>query len=330
LESFYGAQPHWQDTTHFENFEPKPRIHDGDGDMDCDNLDEAPSLMLPSQDTPLYNAFLNKLVIENKEKILESFADLSVFSKLKTKPPYLSAEQPADKRDDPYDLGLRTEHLLAVTEAQRSIHIARLHSRNDVRAQTPHTLVFTADDMREIMNTWRNSPETWSNSWAAIKDLKTHQTKHQSLKTKFNTMLFQMIGNKALVELFVRFPLLSAEQPGTVLSNITRVLQLEDPEKYRAQIISQPNLLGVVRPSKQIHALQQLLKDGRWIDEWIVEDRNNWYKLTHAQQLLWRQYNDHDDIAREINELRKKQKPKFSGTAERAARELIRSPTGPD
>ena len=138
-----------------------------------------------------------------------------------------------------------------------------------------------------------------------------------------------MIGNKALVELFVRFPLLSAEQPGTVLSNITRVLQLEDPEKDRAQIISQPNLLGVVRPSKQIHALQQLLKDGRWIDEWIVEDRNNWYKLTHAQQLVWRQYNDHDDIAREINELRKKQKPKFSGAAERAARTLIRSPTGP-
>ena len=112
--------------------------------------------------------------------------------------------------------------------------------------------------MKEIMNTWRKHPETWSNSWGAIKDLKTPQTIHQSLKTKFNTMLFQMIGNKALVELFVRFPLLSAEQPGTILSNITRVLQLEDPEKDRAQINSQPNLLGVVRPSQQIHALQKL------------------------------------------------------------------------
>ena len=43
-------------------------------------------------------------------------------------------------------------------------------------------------------------------------------------------MLFQMFGNKALVELFVRFPLFSAEQPGAVLSDIARVLQLEDPE----------------------------------------------------------------------------------------------------
>ena len=39
-------------------------------------------------------------------------------------------EQPADKRDDPYELGLRTEHLLAVTNKQRSNHIERLASRN--------------------------------------------------------------------------------------------------------------------------------------------------------------------------------------------------------
>ena len=131
-------------------------------------------------------------------------------------------------------------------------------------------------------------------------------------------MLFQMIGNKALVELFVRFPLFSAEQPGAVLSDIARVLQLEDPERDRAQIISQPNLPGEVRRSQQLYALQQRLKRGRWIDDWIVQDRNNWYKLTHAQQLLWRQYTKHD-ITREISELRKKQQPKFSGAAERAA-----------
>ena len=65
------------------------------------------------------------------------------------------------------------------------------------------------------------------------------------------------------MELFVRFPLLSAEQPGAVLSDIARVLQLEDPELDRAQIISQPNLSGKVRLSKQIYALQQRLKRGR-------------------------------------------------------------------
>ena len=44
--------------------------------------------------------------------------------------------QPADKMDDPYELGLRVEHLLSVTNTQRSLHIARLSSRNDVRKAT--------------------------------------------------------------------------------------------------------------------------------------------------------------------------------------------------
>ena len=282
----------------YEDFVPEPMIHDGDCDMDFGNLKEAPSLMLPSPKTPLYNAFLNKLIIEGKEKMVESFAALCVFNKLKWKQPHGSAEQPADKRDDPYELGLRTEHLLAVTNMQRTIHIERLASRYDVRAQTPHILVFTADDMKEIMNEWRKHPETWSNSLGAINDLKTPQIIHQSLKSAFNTMLFQMIGNKALVELFVRFPLFSAEQPGAVLSDIARVLQLEDPEPRRAQIISQPNLPGAIRPSQQIYALNKRLKLGRWIDDSIVKDRNNWCKLTHAQQLLWIQYTKHD-ITRE-------------------------------
>ena len=86
--------------------------------------------MLPAPTTPLYNAFLNKLIIEGEQKIVESFADLGVFNKLKWKQPHGSAEQPADKRDDPYELGLRTEHLLAVTNKQRSNHIERLASRN--------------------------------------------------------------------------------------------------------------------------------------------------------------------------------------------------------
>ena len=301
-----------------EDFEPEPMIHRGNFDGNFENIKEAPSLMLPSSETPLCNAFLDKLVLTGDEALADTLAGFGIFDKLKFKKPYGSAEQPADKRDDPYELGLRIEHLLAVTNMQRTIHIERLASRYDVRAQTPHILVFTADDMKEIMNEWRKHPETWSNSLGAINDLKTPQIIHQSLKSAFNTMLFQMIGNKALVELFVRFPLFSAEQPGAVLSDIARVLQLEDPELRRAQIISQPNLPGAIRPSQQIYALNKRLKLGRWIDDWIVKDRNNWYKLTHAQQLLWIQYTKHD-ITREISELRKKQQPTFPGAAERAA-----------
>ena len=59
-----------------------------------------------------------------------------IFDKLKCTTPYGTAEQPADKMDDPYELGLRVEHLLSVTNTQRSLHIARLSSRNDVRKAT--------------------------------------------------------------------------------------------------------------------------------------------------------------------------------------------------
>ena len=39
---------------------------------------------------------------------MDALADFGNFDKLKFKKPYGSAEQPADKRDDPYDLGLLT------------------------------------------------------------------------------------------------------------------------------------------------------------------------------------------------------------------------------
>ena len=68
-QSFYGTEPHSNEKMDYQDFEPEPMIHDGDCDMDFGNLKEAPSLMLPSPQTPLYNAFLNKLIIESEEKL---------------------------------------------------------------------------------------------------------------------------------------------------------------------------------------------------------------------------------------------------------------------
>ena len=147
------ARPDSLELISFGDFEPEPMIHPED--FDFEYIVAAPSLMLPSPETPLYNAFLDKLAITGDEDGMECFAEFGVFDKLKFKMPYGSAEQPADKSDDPYELGLRTEHLLTVTNTQRSNHIARLASRNECRAQTPHALVFTSDDMKETMNAWR-------------------------------------------------------------------------------------------------------------------------------------------------------------------------------
>ena len=129
----------------------------------------------------------------------------------KFKKPYASAERPADKKDEPYDLGLRTEHLLRVTFTQREKLIARLTERNDARLGAlgahPHLLVFEADDMREVMNDWKKHPETWSDSLSALNDMETNQKYHLSKHSKFSTMLFQLFGNKSLVKLFVQYVL---------------------------------------------------------------------------------------------------------------------------
>ena len=145
--------------------------------------------------------------------------DFGVFDKLKVNKPYGSAEPPADKSDDPYQLGLRTEHLLTVTNTQRSNHIARLASRNDVRAQTPHALVFTSADMKDTMNAWRKQPDMWSNSLQTIQNLQTTQECHLDVKSKFNTMLFQLFGCKPLVDICIRFPICCAEQPAPLLKH---------------------------------------------------------------------------------------------------------------
>ena len=143
---------------------------------------------------------------------MESLAEFCVFDMLKVKKPYGNAEQPADKRDDPYLLGLRTEHLLSVTNTQRSNQLARLASRNDARAKLSHAVVFNKDDMKEAMNKWRKQPETWmgEKTLQTVTKMKTPQEYHQALKSRFNTMLFQVCGNKCLVELFVRFSICSA------------------------------------------------------------------------------------------------------------------------
>ena len=172
-------------------------------------LDAVPSLILPSPETPLYNALLENLSTTDDDNVMESLADFCVFDKLKFKKPYGSAEQLAAKTNDPYLLGLRMEHLLAVAHEQRSKHFARLTSRYDARADLPHSLVFTADDMKNTMNSWKHQRETWmqKQSLQIVNDIQNRQAYHQALKSKFSTMLFEVIGNRALVELFIRFPI---------------------------------------------------------------------------------------------------------------------------
>ena len=148
----------------------------------------------------LYNALLEKLSTTGDENIMEKVANFYVFDKLKDRPPRRSAVQPAPQNDDPYSLGLRVENLLSVTSTQRTHQIARLASRHDPRAETPHELVFNCDDMKETMNTWRNNPSTWMDgkSLEFVKTMKNNPAYHLALRKKSEQCFSNSLVTKAL------------------------------------------------------------------------------------------------------------------------------------
>ena len=125
--------------------------HPSHGSIAQDESCEAPSLVIPSSETPLYDALLDKLCHTGDEHVMERLAELCIFDKLVHKRPCGSAEQPAHYCSDPYLFGLRIEHLLSVAKTQRAHQLDRLASRNDARANLAHTLVFHGGDMRETM-----------------------------------------------------------------------------------------------------------------------------------------------------------------------------------
>ena len=304
----------------------------------------APSLILPSQDTPLYKALLDKFNNTGDDDLMNSLACLCIFDKLLYKQPYVSAEQPACShdddliRDDPYGLGRRMEHLLTVTNNKRAEQIDRLASRHDPRAIYPLDLVFSRSDMQEVMNTWRNQPDTWMRpeSQQKLREIAIQQKRHQFVQARFNTMLFELFGNKCLVELFVRYPICSAEQPASdtvqkpyaacfrhsLLNNFAKDMQSigDSPECIRARERSQKKPdRDQPRLSKQIFSLRQRQERAQWIAQWIEEDWGNWRYLNQADQTLWYHYED-GSILREIDELQRQQSPRYHGVAESFAR----------
>ena len=174
--------------------------------------------------------------------------------------------------------------------------------------------------MRETMNEWRKLPETWMDprSLEKLKSMKNHQEYHEACKRRFNTMLFQIFGNKSLVELCIRFPICSAEQPPPILTNFANLWQRfrNSPEAKTAHENSQAKTEpGATRLSKRIYALKQRRARGQWIADWIDKNWDHWYQLSQADQSLWIEHNN-GDITREIAELQKQQQPRFPGAAE--------------
>ena len=190
-------------------------------DLDRAMESRPPELMVPSAATPLYNALLQKLNRAEDPKILEKLAGSTVFDKLLYTKPYGSDTS----ADQPGDLASRFEHLLRVTNEQRQLHIRRLASRQDPRDLNANTLIFHADDMMEILNEWRNDPKSWCDKLHAIDNLPTQQERHQARKKRFSTMLFHLMGDRAIPELFIKHPICGTDQAAAIISTFVNARQ---------------------------------------------------------------------------------------------------------
>ena len=228
-------------------------------------LPETPSLTVPSAATPLYNALLQKLNSAKDPKILEKLAGSTVFDKLLYTKPYGSDTS----ADQPGDLASRFEHLLRVTNEQRQLHIRRLASRQDPRDLNANTLIFHADDMMEILNEWRNDPKRWCDKLHAIDNLPTQQEKHQARKKRFSTMLFHLMGDRAIPELFIKHPICGTDQPAAIISTFVNARQtwrnseackearqISEKKEWRSPR-KRPSQRNFLQRGKQKHAEEQ-------------------------------------------------------------------------
>ena len=187
----------------------------------------AAKLAIPTPNTPLYSALIAKLADSDNPAIFTSLASLCLSGNLRNKPPAISTALPEYFCLEPYSLGMRVETLLQTTLEQRELHIARLRDRGDRRAHGKDYLIFHDNDMKEIMKTWKQQPEKWMRK-KTLQKLDTYsrrQACHQKTKGSFNTMLFELFGNKALVEMCIRYPICSAAQPASILADFSIAYQ---------------------------------------------------------------------------------------------------------
>ena len=151
-----------------------------------------------------------------------------------------------------------------------------------------------------------------------VNAMTTQQQYHLECKKRFGTMLFEIFGNKCLVELCVRFPICSAEQPALILRKFAHhwpAFQKSAEAKKAREISQKKTERAAPRLSKQIYGLKQRQEHGKWIADWVNEKPHRWYQLDRKDKDIWHEYNS-GYIARQIVDLQAQQQPRFPGAAE--------------
>ena len=159
----------------------------------------------------------------------------------------------------------RMELVLVLLQDQRNAYMRNFQISNDQRSSAAQLDMreFSDDDMKEIMNSWRNNPQTWMrrpHKFEKLKDLRVGD-RHKFIKSRFNAMKFHLLGNESLVDLIIRLNLCGTAQSADlqqfckVWKEYTRTEAYEKSKKE-----SKKKVEGHVRKAKKIWNLTQEMK----------------------------------------------------------------------
>ena len=143
--------------------------------------------------------------------------------------------------------------------------------------------------MKIVMNDWRNCPEMWMHEDnLRLLPSKRRQEQHALKKSKFSTYLFELIGNKDLVDLFIRVPIASAEQPAAALRSFMAKWEehRQSPAHQRAVQKSQQKGAGHKRISQQIWEAKRQLDQAERLSRQVEDATLDFFKLDKSSQAL--------------------------------------------
>ena len=248
----------------------------------------AETLNAPRQNTPMYTQFVKNLadleptnaeddgrrktfnVITSLEQMLQMYMFRDVVNK----------SVPGHWAEEASDLVQRLEWVLAL-----------LSDRRRAWCSQPDA-IFSDDDIKGIMNSWRNFPRLWMdpNKFASYQAL-VGTKKHNVLKSRFSSMKFQLLGNAALVDYIIRFNLCGAVQPEALCAFCKKWANYTNSDEHKkAKQMSEEREPGHMRRAKQIWILQQRIGRGQWIAQWVDERWSNRLSLSTSDQEIYDDY----------------------------------------
>ena len=103
---------------------------------------------------------------------------------------------------------------------------------------------------------------------------RSRQQRHETIKSSFSAMKFQLLGNATLVDHIIRFNLCGAAEPEMVRNFCDRWRHYAETDEYRkARQDSQKCESDHVRRSKQIYHLREQVRRAEWVASWKHRNR---------------------------------------------------------